>query len=118
MIHQNCKKYCDENCPSPDKYRCCVKTSCYLVKKEECSEATKKLFDPEKEIPFMTDSGCAVPPHERKYCATFICDYFSESKYYKTHMKLIDKLPIKEKTKWKKHIRFILIGMKTIWKEK
>lgn len=118
MIHENCKRYCDNNCPAQDEFRCCIDTSCQIVRDFECTRPeTVELYDKTKVIPFLGPEGCVVSPEERKYCTTFICDYFAKTKYFKIHMKLIDRLPLKEKLHWKERIRFVQQGFNTLFKE-
>jgi len=102
MIYEYDKKFCVKNCPTRAEGRCCPKESCEIVLKE-CSAEIKKLFDPSGG--FLKNGGCVVPPEQRKYCTTFVCDTFADSKAFKGHLKLLERLDMKERFKFKKKLR-------------
>ena len=102
MIHEHDKKFCKKNCPTKTEGRCCPLESCEMVLKE-CSAEIKKLFDPSRG--FLKRGGCVVPPEQRKVCTTFVCDVFADSKAFKGHLKLLERLGMRDRFKFKKKLR-------------
>ena len=114
MIYEYDLKFCKKNCQAKKTGRCCPRESCENVL--EGSPELKKLFDKSKAAPFLGKEGCLVPPEQRIFCTSFICDVFADSKFFKGHMKLISRLPMRERLDFNSRINGILTMMRNMKK--
>jgi len=117
-LYKNSLDYCTNHCPAPDEDRCCVKYSCDRVYKDNASKKVRKLYDARKKIPFMGEHGCLVPPEERPYCTTFVCDIFMDTGPFKAHMNIINRLPLRDRVAAKTSLKNIAKLMAKIPMEK
>ena len=111
LMHELDRKFCEKHCPTKGEGRCCPRESCEEVLKT-CPPETKKLFNPSKG--FLGENGCLVPPEQRKYCTTFICIAFANSKACKGHMALIGLLGMRERFEFRGRINRTLEMMENM----
>jgi len=104
LLYQNAMKICDD-CTA-EGWRCCAKDACDVTLEQ--SPDMERLYDKNKEIPFMGKHGCLVPPEKRHSCTLFICNrIMDDHSVNRTHMKLIAKLPPAERRHAKAYMQHI-----------
>ena len=77
------------------EFRCCDKMFCDLVE-EQLSASNKTYPKPNVGgIPYMSETGCVVKPHDRPQCTGYVCiDHLKNDEFNKEYSFLCNRLAI------------------------